>query len=84
MNYKTTITSIAVHINDESPIFGESTTQVRIDDDAAGVYIVIDQSGSDDPETGIVKLNPEELPVIMDVVRRLLEQETVKDSTKEG
>lgn len=76
--YKTTITSIAVHINDESPIFGESTTTVRIDDDAAGVYIVIDQSGSEDPKTGIVKLDPEELPVIMEVVRRLLEQETVR------
>jgi len=77
--YKTTITSIAVHTDKESPIFGESTTKVRIDDDAAGVYIVIDQSGSEDPETGIVKLDPEELPVIMDVARRLLEQETVKD-----
>lgn len=82
--YKTTITSIAVHVEGQSPIFGEYTTQVRLDDDAAGVYLVLDQSGQDGAESGIVKLNPDELPVIMEVARRLLDQGTVKDSTKEG
>lgn len=79
--YKTTITSIAVHINDESPIFGESTTTVRIDDDGGGVYIVLEQSGIYDLKPGIVKLNQEELPVIMDVAQRLLDQETLASSS---
>lgn len=77
--YKTTITSIAVHVEGQSPIFGEYTTQVRLDDDAAGVYLVLDQSGQDGAESGIVKLNPDELTVIMGVARHLLDQETVNN-----
>lgn len=77
--YKTTITSIAMHIEGQSPIFGETATEIRLDDEGGGLYLVLDQSGQDGAESGIVKLNPEELPVIMEVVRRLLEQETVKD-----
>lgn len=76
--YKTTITSIAVHVEGQSPIFGEYTTQVRLDDDAAGVYLVLYQSGQDGADSGIVKLNPDELLVIMEVARRLLDQEAVK------
>lgn len=76
--YKTTITSIAVHVEGQSPFFGETATEVRLDDEGGGYYIVLDQSGQDGAESGIVKLNPEELPIIIEVARRLLDQETVE------
>jgi hypothetical protein len=39
--YNTTITSVAISYKDESPIFGENTVVISIDDEAAGPYFVL-------------------------------------------
>ena len=41
MTYKSTITSVAVSYQDESPIFGENTIKLALDDEAGGVFFVL-------------------------------------------
>lgn len=37
--YKSSTTSVAVHLESESPIYGESTISVSLDDEAAGIFL---------------------------------------------
>lgn len=73
---QTTITAIAVHMPEESPIFGESTTTIRLDDDGAGPFVVIEQADASQP--GAIRLAPDECEIVMREVRRLLEQKAIE------
>ena len=73
---QTTITAIAIHRTGDSPIFGESTTTVRLDDEGGGPFIVIEQT--DAPQPGAIRLNPDECEIVMRAIRRLLEQKTIE------
>lgn len=45
--YKTTTTQISVHLENESPIFGESAINVRLEDEAGGIFLeLIDGEGT--------------------------------------
>ena len=72
---QTTITAIAVHMPDESPIFGERTTTIRLDDEGGGPFVVIEQA--DAPQPGAIRLDPDECEIVMREVRRLLEQKAM-------
>ena len=72
---QTTITAIAVHMPDESPIFGERTTTIRLDDEGGGPFIVIEQLT--DTQPSVVKLDPEEVALVMRTASRLLRQESI-------
>jgi hypothetical protein len=37
--YTKTIVKVSVHLYDESPVFGESSTHISLDDEGAGLYI---------------------------------------------
>jgi hypothetical protein len=39
--YKQTITAVAVHLDGESPVFGESTITAALDDEAGGMFLNI-------------------------------------------
>lgn len=39
--YKITTTAITVHLKDESPVFGECSLTVKLDDEAGGAFVVI-------------------------------------------
>lgn len=43
MSYKTTLTSFSVHTTEDNPVFGNSAIHVKIEDDAAGPYLVLHQ-----------------------------------------
>ena len=73
---QTTITAIAIHRTGDSPIFGESTTTVRLDDEGGGPFIIIEQT--DAPQPGAIRLNPDECEIVMREVRRLLEQKAIE------
>lgn len=73
---QTTITAIAIHRTGDSPIFGESTTTVRLDDEGGGPFIVIEQT--DAPQPGAIRLNPDECEIVMREVRMLLEQKAIE------
>ena len=72
---KTTINSIAIHRAGDSPIFGESATIVRLDDEGGGPFIVIEQLT--DTQPSVVKLDPDEITIVMRAVSRLLRQESI-------
>lgn len=79
---KTTINSIAIHRAGDSPIFGESTTIVRLDDDGGGPFIVIEQVT--EALHSVVKLDPDELPAVMRAAFRLLRQESIDRDRGKG
>lgn len=67
---KTTPTRYAIHYEDESPIFGESTIHVSIDDEAAGPYLVIESTNPDGTD-GKVTIDFAQWPSVCDVVKHL-------------
>ena len=68
---KITPIGMAVHLQDESPIFGEHATHVLIDDEAAGPFIVLRQFG-EESKVGEVRLDIEELEAVLRAARRLI------------
>ena len=71
---KITPIGMAVHLPDESPIYGESTIHVLVEDEAGGAFIVLRQVASDgeDMKPGEVRLDLEELEAVMRAARRLI------------
>lgn len=46
---KLTVTEIAIHREDQSPIFGDLTTRVSVDDEGGGIFVRITQDTDDGP-----------------------------------
>jgi hypothetical protein len=68
-----TILAISIHQEGESPVYSDGHIHVSLDDEAAGCYIVISQ---DDQK---IRVNPEEIPMIVDAAKRLLNQPGTKE-----
>lgn len=68
MEYEVRTTAVIVVPKGE-PIFSEAATTVRIDDEAAGEFLVLEQS--DDDRTHTVKISPEEWPTLRDAIDRM-------------
>ena len=66
MKLLTTPLQVAVHYDHINPVFGEETTHVALDDEAAGPFITISQ----DDKT--LKFDIEELEVCLRVAKDLL------------
>ena len=70
-NYETRITKITIVPKGE-PLFSETVTDISIDDEAAGEFVVIRQSAS--TENGKIAISPEEWPAIRDAVERMIKE----------
>jgi hypothetical protein len=71
--YTKTIVKVSVHQYDESPIFGEGSTHISIEDDAAGPYIKFTQC-RDTIENGSVTFDSvQEMAAVFDAAKELLE-----------
>lgn len=46
---KLTVTEIVIHHEDQSPIFGDLTTSVNVDDEGGGPFVRITQATDDGP-----------------------------------
>ena len=68
MEYKTTITQVTIHKADDSPVFGESATRIKLEDESCGAYLIIEQDG------GSITLDPEELDLIVVEAKKLMAQ----------
>jgi len=66
-----TITKISVHRKDESPIFSETAITIELEDEAAGMFLVLDTPGS--PEEKL-RLDFEDVPEIIRAIKTLSEQ----------
>jgi len=72
-NYTTTTTEVTVHRVGENPVYGESATRVRLDDEAGGFFIVLEQCreiGNDGEQR--IRVDPEELELIAQTAREML------------
>ncbi len=67
---KMTITEIAVHPEDESPVFGRLTTKIRLDDEGGGAFVKLVQE-DDAGKLNEVRFDFNELEVIVDAIKLL-------------
>ena len=79
LKYMQTIKSIMVYPKGE-PWFHELATEVSINDEGGGYYVILTQS-PDRPEPGQVRLDPEELDVVYSAAKQLLTQHNNDNST---
>jgi hypothetical protein len=76
MKYTQTIKTIVVHPEGEA-WFHELATEVCIEDEGGGYYVVLTQS-SNDPLPGIVHFDSDELDAVYSAAKQLLNQHTSK------
>jgi hypothetical protein len=72
MKYRQTIKTIIVHPEGQ-PLFDELATEVSINDEGGGYYVILTQF-PDDPELGQVRLGPEEIDAVYAAAKQLLTQ----------
>ena len=77
MKYTQTIKTIIVYPEGEA-WFHELATEVCIEDEGGGYYVVLNQS-PDNPELGQVRLDPEELDAVYAAAKQLLNQHNYTD-----
>lgn len=78
MTRETTILTVAIHDEDESPVFGENTVHVSLEDLGAGHFISIKQLGGE-LEPGVVFLDFEEFDRINEAIETLKGQPGVQE-----
>lgn len=71
-----TTTAISVHALGDSPVFGESTITVSIDDEGGGPFISLSQ-----PSGGKIDMDYEQLLQVADAARMLMEGLIVETKT---
>ena len=69
----TTITEIAVHLEGDSPVFGESATRVRIDDEGGGQFVTIQQE-TDDFGVQTLRLDYDEVEPLFAVIQLMMKE----------
>ena len=77
MKYIQTIKSIMVYPEGQ-PWFHELATEVSLEDEGGGYYVVLTQS-PDAPEPAQVRLDPSELDVVYSAAKQLLTQHNNDD-----
>ena len=76
MKYATTILKVSVHREGVNPVFGEGNTYVKVEDEAGGPFLVIEQDDSDHHVTGLnqIRLEYEELQQVAEAGKMLMHQ----------
>lgn len=78
MEYIQTIKSIIVHPQG-GELFHENATEVSIEDEGGGYYVVLTQC-PDNPEPALIKLDAEEIDVVYAAAQLLLNQHKNNDN----
>lgn len=76
---KMTVTSMSVHEKDESPIFGTSTIKVALEDEGAGIFLVLE-----DGECNKVAINIDEVPRVIEAIKLLVDQDAMDEDDREA
>ena len=71
MTYDTIVTALTV-LPQGKPIFAEGVTTVRLDDEAAGLFVVIEQHPDDGPAQKI-SMDAEEWPHIRQAIESMVQ-----------
>lgn len=70
--YHARVTALAVVLTRENCLFAETTTHVRLEDEAAGEFVVVEQSGDDG--LGKIHIDPTEWPVLRQAINRMVDE----------
>jgi hypothetical protein len=68
--FHTLTTKINIYHDSDHPVFGENITEVSIEDEAAGAFVVLEQAG--DKDRGKLKFDLEELELVLKVAREMV------------
>jgi hypothetical protein len=76
LKFATTILQVAVHREEEHPVFGEGNTYIKVDDEGGGPFITIEQDQSEHHVSGTntIRLDYEELQSIQEAAKMLMHQ----------
>ena len=72
MKYKSTITRISIHPENENPIFKEGAINVSIQDEGAGPFLTLSQTWPENVES--VRIDLDELELITAEAKKLIGQ----------
>jgi hypothetical protein len=81
--YVSTITSISVHNKAVNPIFGEFNVVVRVEDEGAGPFLVLEQN-TDDLANQSIRLDYDEFLAVAQAVKMLLEQTYIEKVSEDS
>jgi hypothetical protein len=76
MPYTKTVTAMAVHLDTDNPIYGESVTKIELEDEAGGLFFLISQPSI--AENGKLRFDHEELEMVLEAARELIKVEQCK------
>ena len=71
------ITRINIGLKDEHPVFGEQVISIELEDEAGGCFFILRQ------DDNVIRINPEEIPLIAKAARRMLRQPWVRKHEEE-
>jgi len=81
--YKTTILQVCVHREESNPVFGEGNTYVRVDDEAGGPFVVLQQQ-DDDAQNGTVRFDYEEFLAVAEAAKMLMHQMYIEKAEQDA
>jgi hypothetical protein len=76
--YISTITAIAVHSPDLNPVFGEGVITVRLDDEAGGPFVVLEQADQR------VQIDFDKVEALVQAISQIRAQPAVQQALKEA
>ena len=80
--YISTIMSVSVHHESVNPIYGEFNVVVRVEDEGAGPFLVLEQS-SDDGANQKIRVDYDELLAVVQAAKMLMEQTYFEEASKQ-
>lgn len=81
-DYELTMTAVVIHSRGTNPLFGEGILRIRLDDEAGGPFLVLEQEI--DGEENEIRLDFEEIPLIVRAANLLQQQKGLQDETQDS
>lgn len=81
--YVSTIMSVAVHNKAVNPIYGEFNVVVRVEDEGAGPFLVLEQN-TDDRANQSIRLDYDEFLAVAQAAKMLLEQTYIEKVSEDS
>ena len=81
--YISTIMNVSVHQKAVNPIFGEFNIVVRVEDEGAGPFLVLEQS-TDDGANQKIRVDYDELLVVVQAAKMLMEQTYIEKVSEDS
>ena len=77
--YSRTVTRVALHLSNDSPLNGDSTTEISLEDEGGGIFLSISQV----EEECTLRFNIEEIPHLINAIDYMVAQAKVVEANAE-